>query len=154
MDDKNKLILESTVVDSLLGSTIKIDNFYLKIGERNNLRRPISREYIAKTIDVFTINSIDKIGTFNICEETIKEAINLKLDNRKKLLKVNSNFYDQIQFKDIWIETATGFLLGNLKPISFWTQLIQLIQIFILFIIATMTGNFISNCEILNIEKR
>lgn len=122
------------------------------------MRRPVDKDfggYTAKTLIIYSESNPDiKSGCFNIIDETIEIAIRNKLEERNELLYLLKNPIISVGYSDVWIECSTGFLLGNLRPISSISQILQLIQIFLLFVTATIVGNFISSTKSLMITKK
>ncbi len=158
LDQKNDTILNLKVENLQVDTELNIGIFSLKVKRRRDLARPVDRDYdgyVAKTIDIVRLTNPNEIvGSFNIIDEPIKRAIEIELAERNELILMINNPINFVQFKDVWLECATGFLLGNLKPISSIAQLIQIIQIFIFFITATIIGNSIGSSRRLTITRK
>lgn len=157
LGQKNDSILNSKVENLQVDSVINIGIFSLKVKKRPDLARPVDRGhdgYEAKTIDIARLTRPNEIvGSFNIIDVSIKSAIEIELAERNELMFMIKNPINFVRFKDVWLECTSGFLLGNLKPISSIAQFFQLIQIFILFIIATIIGNSLGSSKRLTITK-
>lgn len=158
LNNSNKKFLRSKVENSDIGSVFDVNNVLLKVNSRKNMRRPVDRDhdgYTAKTLTIYSESNTNvKIGSFHIIDETIEIAIKNKLSERNELLKLNKNPISSIRFRDVWIECSTGFLLSNMRPISNLAQILQLIQIFLIFVTATIVGNYISSVKSLTITRK
>jgi len=69
---------------------------------------------------------------------------------KKELKKPEAN----IHFSDIWLDSITVFVFSNIKPISRFTQIIQLAQVLTTFIFLYMLTSFLENFKQLKITKK
>jgi hypothetical protein len=158
LDQKNDSILNSKVENYQVNTVINVGVFSLKVKKRSDMTRPVDRGhdgYEAKTINITRLTKPNEIiGSFNIIDEPIKKAIEIKLIQRNEIISMIKNPINYVQFKDVWLECTTGFLLSNIKPISSTAQLFQIIQVFILFVTATIIGNSLGSSKHFSITKK
>ena len=145
--------LSKKIDDSLMFKKIIYKDYYLKILPNNNLRRPTERGFSDKIIEFYTIKS-KKLGTIYLTSGSLISGINEKIKQRNELVVLLNNPKKNIHFADLWLDSISGFVFSNVKPLTRLPQIIQLFQIFSLFIFAYMMTTFLDSSINFKITKK
>lgn len=147
--------LNCWISNDLINDTIIINGISVLIEKNHNINRPTDRNgggYIQKTITLLSNTNKNNL-LISIYNEPLKSGL-LRMKNEYfHLKKIEQNPRLDIRRKDIWIDSISGFLLGNIKPISSISQIIQLFQILNLFILGIIMSQIILNSNYLIIKK-
>ena len=103
---------------------------------------------------IIIIRNTDSIIIRRSEEISSKDAIRNLLKRKSELLRELNNPNRRIERMDLWLDSISGFLLGNIKPNSKLSQVVQLVQIFLLSTIAILFGDFIVNMDSLKIRPK
>jgi hypothetical protein len=145
--------MNKRINDSLVSKKIFYKDYYLKILTNENSRKRTREKAHDKIIEFYSINS-KKLATIYLSSGTLISGINEKVRERNKLLILLNNPKKDIHFADLWLDTISGFIFSNIKPLTRLPQIIQLLQIFSLFIFGYMMTTFIDTSSKFKITKK
>ena len=145
--------LSKKINDSLIFKKIIYKDYYLKILPNNNVSRPTERESSDKIIEFYTIKS-KKLGTIYLTSGSLISGIKEKIKQRNELIVLLNNPKKDIHFADLWLDSISGFVFSNIKPLTRLPELIQLFQIFSFFIFAYMLNTLLDSSTKFKITKK
>lgn len=155
---KEPILLDSTILYNEKDTLIYIDKFKIEIPKAERLRSSLGGGGIPRPLKtplrIYSNYSNHELATLHVVRDNIKTSIEAKLKERKELIQFKNNPISYVGYRDIWIDSFTGFILSNIKPVSFLPQIIQIFQVFIFFIIGSILGGFISNSKSFMLEKK
>jgi hypothetical protein len=145
--------LENSVDDSLIFQKIVYNDYYLEILPNKNLRRPTQRHVKDKVIVFYNIANPEKLASINLASESLIFGINEKIREREELTELLKNPKDDVHFGALWLDSITGFIFGNFKPLARLPQIIQILQIISWFFFVYMITTYLDNSSKFKIQK-
>lgn len=146
-------ILHSKVDDRDSDKYVFFEKGYAKI-ESIKTKRPIGRTImVAKALFFYDSNN-RYLGQIEILDETMYDAILRKLDTRNDLLNELKNPAVNIHFPDIWLDSITVFAFSNIKPISRFSQFLQMLQVISLYITVHIITSFLDEFGGIKIKQK
>lgn len=158
-------LLNHEIPDKLIGNTFYFRDYSIAIkkadwrmGNRPNDRQPPNNKakivnQIPKKI-IIRFFSIQKRLSFEIRNDTFLEQINKIINESNELNEFIKKPILIVKSNDIWLDSVSGFLLGNVKPNSRLSQIIQLLQLFNLFLITLVLSELIISSGWLTITRK
>lgn len=158
-------LINHEIPDKLIGKTFYFKDYSIAIKKAdwrlwrhpNNRPSPSNKTKIINRIPkkiIIDFHSIQKRLNFEIANETFLEKINKIIHESKELTEFIKNPILIVKSNDIWLDSVSGFLLGNVKPNSRLSQIIQLIQLFNLFLITLILSDLIVNSKWLTLSRK
>lgn len=146
--------------DSLLNKKQKINDYFFilksipykhssisgSVGGRPNDRG------ISKIIDIY--KNDQKITSLKLKSENFNDEINTYLNEKDLLNAKIKNPKEHIPFRDIWLDSVTGFIFSFIKPLSKISQIIRLTQLVIAYFLFHMISSWLKLSKSLNITEK
>lgn len=161
LNTNEPILIDESILFNKRDTIVEIGTYLLEISKRENpnypslgvggLKRPPEQK---SQIIISSINANKELISIDYAGRSIKTSIKAKLEERKELIQLKKSPISYVGYRDIWIDSFTGFILSNIKPVSFLPQIIQIFQVFIFFIIGSILSGFISNSKSFMLEKK
>lgn len=162
--DKKFSLLQSEIPDSCIGKKYKFDNYSIGFRKAERQRnRPNHRKSPSDTLsppnnyikigDIYFFDSKKKVSLL-ISNEKFIDVLTNAIKEREILISFIKNPVLAVRSNDIWLDSISGFLLGNVKPNSRISQMIQLIQVFNLFLLTLVLSEFIIKSNYFSIQQK
>lgn len=166
--DQKFELLNQEIPDKYIGKIFNFENYSISIestdwrlyNRPNDRKSPSKKEntinvinHIPKKISVDFFDN-KKTITFQINNETFEKRINELINEFKELTKFIKDPILVVKSNDIWLDSVSGFLLGNVKPNSRLTQMIQLFQLFNLFLITLVVSELIISSGWITLQRK
>jgi hypothetical protein len=141
-----KIIPKETLLNNnikeIIGDTLKFKDYILVFKFENE-----TEQYRSTPGDFVPIMEVYhhefKIADLELYYDNISNSINKKKKDKTDLIKFRNNPFIKIHIGDLWLDSVTGFIFGNIKPISRISQTIQVLQIIIIFILVYIISSFL-----------
>lgn len=147
--------------DSLLNKKQKIDEYifilksipykHVSIPGGGIGNRPNDRD-INKILEIYKNNQ--KSASLKLKSENLKDELDAFLNEKALLDAKIKNPKQFIPFRDIWLDSVTGFIFSFIKPLSKISQIIRLLQLVIAYFLFHMISSWLKLSKSLNITEK
>jgi hypothetical protein len=86
--------------------------------------------------------------------ENIQGAINNYINKYNEVLNETKEPEKYLLISDFWLESITGFIFGDIKPLSTFAKLIRILQLLVSIIFSLLIGNSFSSFNKFKLENK